>query len=322
VKSVGKDGMIMVVTENGFEYPMPADQLVLINKATIIENILEAPKPQIKEKPKHQKHLEKPEKPKDDRVRFSMAFTQENTGVAMFNLHIINDSEYDIMYQVLKQDDLGLRTLSYGNIEAGYIDDLNSFTRDDINNLKKLQVQALFIGSFGMKQRKAFEKTIKLEPSMFFVNENFVENDYFEELALIFDLINEHGFDAASMKKLEDLQEMLANKETPEPDKSSRYKARKQPETIEVDLHINSLVDNVRGMSNAEILDYQMQYFHKTLTDAMHKKAVKIVFIHGIGNGTLRDKLRESLAKQYKLDFQDASFKEYGFGATMVFLMS
>jgi dsDNA-specific endonuclease/ATPase MutS2 len=44
-----------------------------------------------------------------------------------------------------------------------------------------------------------------------------------------------------------------------------------------------------------------------------------VVFIHGVGNGTLKLEIRRELEKKDKiLTFQDASFKEYGYGATMV----
>ena len=45
----------------------------------------------------------------------------------------------------------------------------------------------------------------------------------------------------------------------------------------------------------------------------------KIVFIHGNGDGVLRRALLKELNYRYKgHDVADASFREYGFGATMV----
>jgi dsDNA-specific endonuclease/ATPase MutS2 len=50
-----------------------------------------------------------------------------------------------------------------------------------------------------------------------------------------------------------------------------------------------------------------------------NKKGVKIVFIHGKGDGVLRSALVKELQAKYKTcRYQDASFREYGFGATMV----
>ena len=44
------------------------------------------------------------------------------------------------------------------------------------------------------------------------------------------------------------------------------------------------------------------------------------VFIHGKGEGVLRTALEKELKTTYKNQcrFQDASFREYGFGATMI----
>ncbi|HCF81364.1 MAG TPA: DUF2027 domain-containing protein, partial [Porphyromonadaceae bacterium] len=45
----------------------------------------------------------------------------------------------------------------------------------------------------------------------------------------------------------------------------------------------------------------------------------KIVFIHGKGDGVLKNTLLKEIKNKYKsCYYQDASFREYGFGATMV----
>jgi len=89
----------------------------------------------------------------------------------------------------------------------------------------------------------------------------------------------------------------------------------------EVDLHIKALIDNNKGMSNSEMLEMQMDEFSKKLDETIKNKTKKIVFIHGVGNGVLKLKLRHELSTKYKkLKFQDASFKEYGYGATMVII--
>ena len=45
----------------------------------------------------------------------------------------------------------------------------------------------------------------------------------------------------------------------------------------------------------------------------------KIVFIHGKGDGVLRKAVIDELKRKYNnCRYQDASFQEYGFGATMV----
>jgi len=85
----------------------------------------------------------------------------------------------------------------------------------------------------------------------------------------------------------------------------------------EVDLHINKLIDRVIGLTNTEILTLQLDAFRKELNQSIRSNEREIIFIHGIGNGTLKNELRRVADQEYKWCSQeDASFKEYGFGAT------
>ena len=69
---------------------------------------------------------------------------------------------------------------------------------------------------------------------------------------------------------------------------------------IEIDLHIDKLLDDTTGMANKDMLDYQMDVFHKTLEQYKLRRGQKIVFIHGKGAvsythlsmGTERDKTK------------------------------
>jgi hypothetical protein len=87
----------------------------------------------------------------------------------------------------------------------------------------------------------------------------------------------------------------------------------------EVDLHINKLIDQVVGLSNIEILTLQLDVFRKQLNQSIKSNEREIIFIHGIGNGTLKNELRRVADQEYQWCSQeDASFKEYGFGATRI----
>lgn len=94
---------------------------------------------------------------------------------------------------------------------------------------------------------------------------------------------------------------------------------KKNPEIVEVDLHIHQLLDTTLGMSNADMLLYQLKVVRDTMQAHVAHRGQKIVFIHGKGEGVLRREIEKLLKKEYpKCDYQDASFREYGFGATMV----
>ena len=88
---------------------------------------------------------------------------------------------------------------------------------------------------------------------------------------------------------------------------------------IEIDLHIDSLLDDTKGMTNGEILNYQLDKFREVMEANKNKREQKIVFIHGKGDGVLRKAVLNELKRKYSnCRYQDASFQEYGFGATMV----
>lgn len=88
---------------------------------------------------------------------------------------------------------------------------------------------------------------------------------------------------------------------------------------LEVDLHASALLETTAGMDNTAILKYQMEKFNEAMKAVLRKKGQRIVFIHGKGDGVLRKAILTELKIKYPTcKCQDASFKEYGYGATMV----
>lgn len=86
----------------------------------------------------------------------------------------------------------------------------------------------------------------------------------------------------------------------------------------EIDLHIEELTDSHKGLSNHEILSRQMIAFRQFYSRARVNKTRKIVIIHGVGEGVLRYEIRSFLNKENGVDFYDASYLDYGQGATVV----
>ena len=88
-----------------------------------------------------------------------------------------------------------------------------------------------------------------------------------------------------------------------------------------VDLHASQLLENMAGMKHSDILDYQLDIVKKKMEACKNENGKKIIFIHGKGQGVLRNAILRELRHSYKAcTSQDASFREYGFGATMVII--
>lgn len=86
----------------------------------------------------------------------------------------------------------------------------------------------------------------------------------------------------------------------------------------EKDLHIHQLIDDTRGMTNFQMLNVQLREAERALKKARRSKAVKLIFIHGVGEGKLRSELHHWLTGVENISFYDASFQKYGAGATEV----
>jgi dsDNA-specific endonuclease/ATPase MutS2 len=91
---------------------------------------------------------------------------------------------------------------------------------------------------------------------------------------------------------------------------------------MEVDLHIEELTDNSYTMSNAQKLNMQLDYFQDALERAMKSHIRKIIFIHGVGNGVLRQSIRDVLKRYDGVQYSDGSYSKYGAGATEVRIVS
>ena len=93
-------------------------------------------------------------------------------------------------------------------------------------------------------------------------------------------------------------------------------------ERVVLDLHIENLIDSHHGLSNSAILKIQMTNFKDFLKKSIYKKQRKIVVIHGVGEGVLRHEIRKELDIYYPyFEYFDASYDEFGYGATEIRLI-
>jgi len=96
-------------------------------------------------------------------------------------------------------------------------------------------------------------------------------------------------------------------------------KERNAPK-MEVDLHINQLVNSPKGMSNHEMLNLQMDTAKRQLEFAIRKRIQKVVFIHGVGEGVLKEELKFLFGRYDNVKYYDADYQKYGLGATEVYI--
>jgi len=98
-----------------------------------------------------------------------------------------------------------------------------------------------------------------------------------------------------------------------------RPKERNAPK-LEVDLHIGQLVPSSKGMTNHEMLNLQLETAKRQLEFAIRKRIQKVVFIHGVGEGVLREELYYLFRRYENITYYDADYQKYGLGATEIYI--
>tara|TARA_R110002072_G_scaffold97239_7_gene213757 strand:- start:7833 stop:8390 length:558 start_codon:yes stop_codon:yes gene_type:complete len=118
-----------------------------------------------------------------------------------------------------------------------------------------------------------------------------------------------------------DISDVVSEKETPKRKQQTKKKAKDRYEpTMEVDLHINQLVNSAKGMSNHDMLTLQLVTAKRKLDFAINKRIQKIVFIHGVGEGVLKMELEYLFGRYDNVKYYDANYQKYGLGATEVYI--
>jgi hypothetical protein len=89
----------------------------------------------------------------------------------------------------------------------------------------------------------------------------------------------------------------------------------------EIDLHIEKIQSDYQNLSNTAILNTQLKVFQSALDAAIVHQYPEIVFIHGIGNGVLKNEIHKALSRNNRIKtFMDAHKEKFGYGATRVIL--
>lgn len=145
--------------------------------------------------------------------------------------------------------------------------------------------------------------------------------DGFELLFDEAELVGIQNTDMRSFFSGKSVNAVLREKE--EPKKRSFVKEKKSKNdgfVLEIDLHIEKLVPNKRGMSNYDILTLQAETAQRQLEFAIRNRMPKVVFIHGVGEGVLKAELDFMLGRYEGITFGDADYQKYGLGATEVYI--
>lgn len=331
----GKD-QVLVEDEDGFEIPALIRECVVVggdNDMQVHSSHRPRIQPQAQAQPQQfaPKPQPKPEEvkveetPEGERMNIYLAYLPIEPAKVMlqsgYETYFVNDSNYYLFFNYMNRHNNSWISRYNGLIEPNTKIFLEEFGKEDLNDLERICVQLIAFKKdkpYSLKNSVSVE--LHLDTVKFYKQHCFMENDFFEEDAMVYPIVRNDVPERELLISVSDLKEAMFQKaqedrRTPQ----SIVKKKSDGAILEVDLHITELLDDTTGLSNADMLTYQLDKFHEILGKCANNKGQKIVFIHGKGDGVLRKAIEKELKTRYKQHyFQDASFREYGFGATMV----
>ncbi len=308
---------VMVTSQDGFDMPVLIKDLVITESAEKSVHEIPAPEKEYGE-PKLEDDIEEDTVSIDEEVVFALNL-KNNSDIFT---HLINVSTYHLFYTVSEKKEGELLLKASGTLEPDTKIGISRLSVLKMDEPIHLVINILFYGKSFYKAIAPLNRKIEILPSDIYSGMILKENDYFEHIAAIFPLYSfkETKSEFTNTKVEGDLKKILEEKENKvSPVHSS--KSNVSENNMEVDLHINKIIDDYQNLTNGEIIEIQTARFKTSLDTAIIHKTRRIVFIHGVGNGKLKFELRKILDKDYSdLRYQDASFKEYGYGATLVII--
>lgn len=315
VSRILSNTMVEIIDESGFEIPVQKHELIKI----AIETKIEAEK-QIEEE---QVNLEDAiEIEGNDSPKFFIAFVRQPNQSNVFDFYVINDCNYHVSSVISFQKELELEFVEHAIIEANTKLFIRTVTYEEIAILSQVVIQMVLFKTSVYQLQSPIEIKQEISTVKFYKPGVFVVNDFFNEDAYVIEV-----FQIGNKKELYvnsdlELQNLLIDKLKMDSKPNQQPIDNKEDVLLkEVDLHIHELIDNEVGLDSAAKLQLQLQVFEKELAKALQSKLEKIVFIHGVGNGVLKTKIRGILDRDYSfLFYQDASFQKYKFGATLIYL--
>jgi hypothetical protein len=301
------NNMAMVETADGFEMPYPVNELVPENYAAV-KTITVAP-------------VAMPTDSKEQVVQLAdgiyLCFLPsglKELSDSRFSVAVYNNTKFDILFNLFGKNVSGHSIIGTDRLLAGRSVIIDTLPMGGLDKYSGGVFQCLFysgkVDEIKDPESLAYKvKTVKLVDK---ANYNLLAHFNAPAVAIA---LYPRSANAPKTDTDYSLQDLAANFGK-EPAKAK--KPQPQVYEMEVDLHIEELLDDMRNLTNGEMLEIQLAHARKKLEEAVIRRCRKVIFIHGVGNGRLKTEIRKMLSTYTGLEFFDASLSKYGQGATEV----
>lgn len=302
---------VFVEMQDGFEIPFLVSQLVPIHTELILDRDAE--------------NIElDPDAHLTDAVYLVIEPDHEHPPLINdYKIYLFNASSFNLLYSYSIKDEAYFQTIRHG--EAGPYQKvlLRQVKLQFFNDYSYHKIECLLYKNTFFKAQAPIAEILHISPRIL-QDAKAIRHDEFRFPVYAFLLRDDFNhvakvaqeLDMADVARLKSIKEF---KTAAKVSKSNRDYLKSLEKTV--DLHINELVDDTNGLSNYEMLNIQLERFNKELDEALNKGMRKLIFIHGVGNGRLKQEIVSVLKSTNGITFHDAPYKDFGYGATQVNLI-
>jgi hypothetical protein len=314
------NGIAIVEVEDGFEYPFPLKELVPVKSHERQARVETPAAAEERSAPTSLPEVINPGFPDGVYLVFQPK-NQQIPSAGQIDVYVLNRSDYHIFFTVSLKDGKDWICIQSGMLGPGRKADVDTMTPADIDEWGQAKTDVLFYSDEAYEHLHPVSNTIKLRGVKFMKDSSYQahlltdKKCYVAEVALI-DTMAAQAEEKPFVSN-DELRRMMELKERVSTAKKVSVPHQKnQALEKEVDLHIEELLDNWSGMSNAQLLDVQLKRVQKEMDEAIAAHMRRVIFIHGVGNGRLKTEVRKLLSTYNNVRIHDGSFSRYGFGAT------
>ncbi len=330
--------MVMVEIEGGFEIPTLISDLVLDYRSQPAPSKQQQAVDKVQKEVQGQQLLaqEQAEAARKSGLR-RFAKEAEKEGIYMafvpheqqwlltgpLDLVLVNHTPFEMLYTfTIKEED------KFVNVDFGQVDKyekivIETLSRDDLEYWLNGVVQAILTTETSDCVLLPLNAPFSLRPGRFFKEGSYVPSGILGEKSVMICLSElialKHGDGDFSKIMKEGVGSQTAAK-TLVKQEAPIDKHKVAPGEAVVDLHIGELVDNILGLSSHDMFKIQTDYFKKMLDSAIAADYNKVTFIHGVGNGVLKNAIIEELKNYQNTENRMASIAKFGVGAIDVMI--
>lgn len=303
---------VEIEIEDGFRIPVLRSEIVVVSP---MEATRFKPEP-----------IVDPKKPAKSEiignVGFYLAFVpqSERGGVREVDVYLVNNTDWELPFTIGEEREARYTGLHAEVLKARSFTKLGQrYSLATFENWPTFVIQALWHRRGGTALRAPLVKRLKCRAQTF--QSHSGEIPVVKQTGHVYQLDGEEPVREEPAKpKAEKPLDATALRESLLGVSDKKSPAKVERPSALVDLHIEKLLPTGFGSrSSADLLQVQLQEFEKNLENAIASGMDDITFIHGVGNGVLRNELHRRLGKNPGVAyFEDAQKEKFGYGATKV----